>query len=148
MAKLRIIARYNDGRMLKGHTDNFNPGGVVFNLHPIDADTAPTTGIIVAVKDLKAIFVVKEFAGNPEHLVHDNENENAEPAPVVVQPTGTVLQITFKDGEQILGSTMTYDPSATGFFVFPVDPESNNLRIFVVNDFVKSVDYVNIAKAG
>lgn len=152
MAKLRIIARYTDGRMFKGHTENFNPTGAIFNLHPIDSESSTTTGVLIAVKDLKAIFVVKEFVGNPDNVYKgdgdDNEKDNADPVQVGVQPIGTVLRITFKDGEQLLGSSMTYDPSAVGFFVFPVDPDSNNLRVFVINDFVKTVDYVDLAKAG
>lgn len=141
MPKLRIIARFNDGRMLKGHTENFNPGGPTFNLHPIDVELTTITGIIVAVKDLKALFVVKSFEGNPQQ-------DGEQPKTLAAQPTGNVLRVTFKDGEQLLGTSMNYDPGATGFFVFPVDPDSNNLRVFVINDFVKSVDHVNMSKAG
>ena len=39
------------------------------------------------------------------------------------------------------GSVLGYDPKEKGFFLFPVDPGSNNLRIFVVNASVKKVRF-------
>lgn len=44
--------------------------------------------------------------------------------------------MTFKDGEVLVGTTLGYDPHRSGFFIFPVDPQGNNLRVFAV---VKSV---------
>lgn len=41
--------------------------------------------------------------------------------------------MTFKDGEVLVGLTLGYDPNRLGFFVIPVDTQSNNLRVFVVS---------------
>ncbi len=140
MAKLRIIARYGDGRMLKGHTENFNPSQPTFNIHPVDVPIDDIKGVVVNVHELKAIFVVKSFEGNPDG--------KTETTTEVAQQSGTVLRVTFKDGEQLAGTTMTYDPNGIGFFLFPLDCESNNERVYVVNASVKSVEHVNMAKAG
>jgi hypothetical protein len=49
------------------------------------------------------------------------------------------MEILFKDGEQIVGSTLGYEPSRPGFFIQPVDGQSNNMRVFVVQAFVDKI---------
>jgi len=49
--------------------------------------------------------------------------------------------VTFADGETLAGSTLGYDPNRQGFFVFPVDPTSNNVRVYAVTAAVKGVRY-------
>ncbi len=54
---------------------------------------------------------------------------------------GKKVQVKFTDGEILLGYTQGYDPKRTGFFLLPVDPESNNERIFVV---LSSLEHIQI----
>jgi hypothetical protein len=49
------------------------------------------------------------------------------------------VEVTFADGEILVGSTMGYDPNRQGFFLFPVDPKSNNMRVYAVCSAVKQV---------
>ena len=82
------------------------------------------------MKDLKAIFFVKDFAGNPEYRK----------APGVEVPKrGRKVAVTFQDGEELSGATEAYNPQKLGFFVFPYDEDENNLRVFVVNRNVRQV---------
>lgn len=127
--------------MVKGHTENFNPMSPTFNIHPVDRKEDDIKGIVVNVKDLKAIFVVKFFEGHPP------QDPNAEHT-LVASPNGMAMKVTFKDGEELTGTTMTYDPNGMGFFIFPTDPNSNNERVFVVNEAVRNVEHVNLAKTG
>jgi len=54
--------------------------------------------------------------------------------------SGLRLEVTFNDGEVIVGSALLgYNPKRQGFFIFPADPMSNNARVFVVSSAVKSV---------
>jgi len=46
---------------------------------------------------------------------------------------GRKLEVTFKDGEKVIGTTEAWSPQKLGFFLFPADAMTNNLRIFVVN---------------
>jgi len=46
------------------------------------------------------------------------------------------------DGERLIGYTLGYDPRRPGFFLFPADPRSNNLRIIVVSAAVSAVQYL------
>jgi hypothetical protein len=48
--------------------------------------------------------------------------------------------ITFSDGEILVGTTHGYTPDREGFFVIPLERDSNNLRIFVVSSAVKKVE--------
>jgi hypothetical protein len=49
------------------------------------------------------------------------------------------LEITFCDGEVMVGTTLGYDRNRPGFFIFPADPQSNNVRVFVISSAVKKV---------
>lgn len=133
---LKVIARFTDGRMVRGYTDNFWATRPQFNLHEVG--TTDGQGVVVQIADLKAVFIVKSFEGGGGHAdagsVSDNLNLN-----------GTPMRVRFKDGESILGSTMSYDPRGQGFFLFPADPRSNNERIFIVNAAVACVEQVKLA---
>ena len=50
---------------------------------------------------------------------------------------GRKIEVTFADGEQMVGSTLGYRPDGTGFFVSPADGDGNNLRVFVLPGGVK-----------
>ncbi|MFZ3063116.1 MAG: hypothetical protein WA148_05180, partial [Actinomycetota bacterium] len=86
----------------------------------------------VNISDLKAVFFVKSLEGFPEYK---EKKEFTETAP------GRKIKVEFLDGEVIAGTTTGYSQERQGFFLFPVDPESNNLRIYVVSAAVKKVDF-------
>ena len=64
MDPTKIIARYRDGRTLKGITQNFFPNKPVFHVNR-QGGTGPGDVIEVNLEDLKAIFFVRDFLGNP-----------------------------------------------------------------------------------
>jgi hypothetical protein len=53
---------------------------------------------------------------------------------------GRRIAVTFQDGEELSGTTEAYNPQKLGFFMFPLDPNSNNLRIFVINNNVRQIN--------
>jgi hypothetical protein len=55
---------------------------------------------------------------------------------------GKRLQVTFADGEMIVGATQAFHPDRPGFFLVPADPRSNNDRVFVVMKAVRSVSVI------
>lgn len=55
---------------------------------------------------------------------------------------GRKIEVTFFDGEKIVGTTQAYNPSHKGFFVFPADGKGNSLRVFVVNWNVRDVKFL------
>ena len=52
------------------------------------------------------------------------------------------MEVTCKDGEVIVGSTTGYDPKRPGFFLFPIDPSANNVRVYVVASSVRTARFV------
>jgi hypothetical protein len=131
MPHLKVIARHRNGRMVKGSTNNFSPSGGTF--HMIPAGAGPEAAAVpVCLSELKAVFVVRDFRGNPGR---PNSKSRLSESPSYSEP----LEVTFQDGEVLRGFSLTYDPGAIGFFLFPADPASNNERIFVVNSAVREV---------
>ena len=127
----KVVIKYLSGKVIKGFMQNFSPNKDSFHLIP--ADKSPGGSIQVFVKHLKAIFVVRDFVGNPQY---DERKKYVEGE----KPSGLKLEVTFTDGEVIVGSTLLgYDPKRQGNFIVPADPNSNNIRIFAVSSAVKSV---------
>ncbi len=124
----KLVVACLDGRRLKGYVFNFSPLRERFRLFP-EANSAPESGTDVKLADLKALFFVKDFAGNPHYKEHYESNGFR----------GRRLEVAFKDGEKIIGTTEAWNPQKLGFFLFPTDPKTNNLRIFVVNRNVTQV---------
>ena len=67
MEPSKIVARYRDGRTLKGTTQNFFPNKPVFHVNRLGG-TGPGDLVEVKVEDLKAIFFVRDFTGNKTHV--------------------------------------------------------------------------------
>jgi hypothetical protein len=134
MEPVKVVLRYIDGRVVKGFTQDFSPNKDRFHFYQVDKSSAEA--IEVMMKDLKAVFFVQDFAGNSQYDERKNYAEGE-------KPQGRKVEVTFIDGEVLVGSTLGYDPKRIGFFFFPVDPKSNNLRVFAVSAAVKGVRYIN-----
>ena len=130
----KIVARYRDGRTLKGITQNFFPNKPNFHVHR-HGGTGPGDLVEVNIEELKAIFFVRDFTGNPKHV----ERKKLAPGE---RPQGRLMEVTCKDGEVIVGATTGYDPKRPGFFLFPIDPLANNVRVYVVASAVRTARFL------
>ena len=119
---------------MKGTTQNFFPNKPVFHVNR-HGGTGPGDLVEVNVEDLKAVFFVRDFTGNPKRIDRKQlaAGERAQ---------GRLMEVTCKDGEVIVGTTTGYDPNRPGFFLFPIDPSANNARIFVVTSGVRSARFL------
>ena len=126
----RVIARFRDGRMLKGTTINFRPEAKVF--HVIPPDSPYGEGVRVEIKDLKAIFFVRDLRGNPDY----KEKKEFIQTPGY----GRRVLLTFADNEEMVGIVHTLDKQKPGFFLFPGDPASNNERVFALFAAVTTIE--------
>jgi hypothetical protein len=133
MVQNKIVVRYQDGRLLKGSTADFFPNKEVFHVVPPDAPEAKP--IEVFVRDLKALFFVKDFAGNPAYS-DSKEFVQSKPA------SGRKIKVTFKDNEVLIGTTQGYQPGRPGFYVVPADPNSNIDRFYVVSAATREVSFL------
>ncbi len=134
MEPVKVVIRYANGKLLKGYTNDFFPNKPSFHVHPVEIGLADK-GIEVEVNQLKAVFFVKDFTGNPSHYEQKHFAEGQ-------QPPGRKAEVTFADGEVLVGSTIGYDPKRPGFFVTPADLQSNNLRVYVVASDVRAFRFL------
>ena len=119
----RVVAHFINGRLLKGTTQDFFPNRPSFHLQPADGGQA----VEVRCKTLKGLFFVKEFAGDAKR--RDLRGFLAAPGETA---RGKKIAVRFKDGELLCGYSLSYLPDREGFFMFPSDGGSNNLRIYVI----------------
>lgn len=127
---IKVVAHFLDGRLVKGTTADFVAHRPVFHLQPMDGGGAA----VIRCDELKAIFFVKDYAGYPGRKdirgFIDAPSENVH---------GRKVAVSFKDGELFCGYSLAFSAERAGFFVFPADPESNNLRVFVMLKAAKEV---------
>ena len=126
----KVVARFRDGKIIKGFTRNFFANKDLFHVSP--PDNPYGEGRIIMMRDLKAVFFVRDFNGKPEY--RERRKYKAEE-----NPFGRRVEITFSDGEVQVGATMGYSLERVGFFITPADPGSNNRKIFAVSTAVESV---------
>jgi hypothetical protein len=129
----KIVVRYRDGRILKGFTHDFHPSRTQFSLWP-SIDAAPSDRRHIPVSQLKAVFFVRDFEGNPAY--EDPRTFDG------AASAGRRLEVTFADGELLVGTTLSYSPEGSGFFVVPADAGGNNERIFVVTAAIRHVRFI------
>jgi len=128
----RIVVHYKDGKLLKGYALDFSPVKEMFHLTSAqERDEGEVYEI--SIDALKAIFFVKTLEGNKDYI----EKKRFEDIGSVSR--GLKIEIRFKDGEVIRGTSLVYSEERAGFFMIPVDPESNNIRIFVLSNALRDV---------
>ena len=119
----KVVVHSLGGKLLKGTTQDFFPNRPLFHILPLDARTT----IEVKTRQLKAVFFVKDYVGQAQRKdIRGFINGPCETA------QGKKLAVRFKDGEMLCGYSLSYSPDRDGFFMFPSDPGSNNMRIYVL----------------
>jgi len=132
----RVVVRYLDGRIERGYTADFQPHKEVFHL-VVKGETEDKS-IAVKIANLKAVFFVKELHGlDKSRPVVKRSFEELKDEKLI----GKKVKVEFVDGEVLQGLTLGYSPQRRGFFFTPIDPESNNERIFAVLSAVKDITF-------
>jgi len=134
MIQNKVVARYQDGRVMKGITNDFMPTKELFHLAPTEG-SAGAKPEAISMKLLKAVFFVKDYAGNAEY--HETKEFDSD-KPV----QGRKIKVVFNDGEMLLGTTQGYQPGRPGFFLIPSDPKSNCDRCFVISAAAREISFV------
>ncbi len=124
----KIVVRFKDNQVLKGVCNDFFPNKSHFHLQTIDGEV-----VEVEVEQLKAVFFIKDFAGD-KHL----KERYADTIP----GAGRKMKVDFADGETVIGFSLGYSPDRKGFFLTPANKASNNERIFVVSSASENVAFI------
>jgi hypothetical protein len=132
----KIVVKNNDGTIIKGYTTDFNPSKDFFHIYLVDEEleTAKDEKVEIRLDAIKAVFFVKSFQGNKDYKkVRTFEGYSSGP------PSQRKIIVIFKDGENFYGTTHSFSLERSGFFVFPIDQQDNNDRVFVPNSALEKV---------
>ena len=126
----KVVARFADGRIAKGVSMNVDITKPTCHVRTSDGKMEE-----VRLADLKALFFVKSLDGDSAH----NEAMAAEATDS--RARGSILvELRFTDGERLVAFANRFPPLGAYFFLVPVDPKSNNIRILVNRAQVVSID--------
>ncbi|MDP2157895.1 MAG: hypothetical protein Q8K68_09335 [Nitrospirota bacterium] len=143
MGDEKVVLRFLDGAILKGHIRDFS------EMSDELAFQEPGSDAVRVIKNdlLKAIFFVRTFEGNSQYSEKKSYG--------IRKPRGHRTFIKFIDGEDLVGFLEGELPwkkgfflsrntinDLKGFFVLPADEGSNNVRIFIYAHAVKDVTVV------
>ena len=128
----KVVVAFLDGRRVRGYVYNFSALRDAFSVFPQE-NSRKQDAVEIKMKDLKAIFFVKDFAGNREY--------QDDPLPELLK-RGRKIEAAFSDGETLVGATEAYHPQKSGFFMFLADPKGNNTRVFVVNKNLRHIKFL------
>lgn len=135
----RVVARFRDGRLVKGIVKNFRVDSAMIVL----SEETTLQERRIALEDLKAIFFVKTFTGHSEHIERK--------AFGIRKLKGRKALVKFDDKETLVGfidgdvpwdkgfSLEKLGKGVKGFFLTPVDGECNNEKVFVVGSSIADV---------
>jgi hypothetical protein len=125
----KVIARFLDGRIVRGYTNDFNASKPHLHL----TEDAASGSRKVPIAQLKALFFVREFGGDSRRVERQEFEGNT---------YGRKVEVTFSDGEILLGTTMGFKSPEHSFFVQPADAASNNLRVFVTPTAARQIRFL------
>jgi len=129
----KIVVKFNNGKIKKGYTTDFNPNHDLFHIHSVEEGQEVVQGE-VKLNDIKAVFFVKDFQGNKEYQKVRTFNGYSSGS-----PSQRKIVVIFKDGENFYGTTHSFAPDRSGFFVYPIDQNDNNDRVFVPRSALEKV---------
>lgn len=135
----KVVARFRDGRIIKGHVKRFSieSDAIVLKNEKTGEERS------IAIEELKAIFFVKSFQGVSEHIERKTFG--------IRRLKGRRVFVKFLDKESLVGCTEGAVPwdkgfslaklgeNAKGFFLIPVDGDCNNERVFVVGSAIQDI---------
>ncbi len=117
----KVVAHFLDGRLEKGTSLDVDLSRPTFHIRTVEGRT-----VEVALSDLKGLFFVRSLDGNAMRAESFTLAPNDPRA-----HSSTLLSMRFPDGELIIGLTIRYPPNRPYFYVIPVDPGSNNIRMLI-----------------
>jgi len=140
----KVVARFNNGQILKGHVRDFEACSETVTVE----DPGTHTVHKISIDELKAVFFVKTFTGRSEYVEKKTFGIRKNP--------GRKVFVKLKDNETLVGyidgdipwvkgfSLAKEGNEAKGFFLVPVDSESNNIKVFVVGTSIQDVTIVMV----
>ena len=116
-----IVAHFIDGSVQNGVSLDVDPKRPQCHL-----TTPAGAKLEVSLASLKALFFVKTATGRPAYQEAKGQSTGDS------RLAGTKrVRVVFADKEEIVGLMNRFPPITPFFFMLPIDPQSNNIRILV-----------------
>jgi hypothetical protein len=125
-----VVARFVDGTILKGYSNDFDVSRPSFSLRT--SAERENQRVSVPLTRLKAVFFARDF---------EEESDDRAGKTFMSQTLGRRVHLTFADGEMLIGMTKGYRAGGAGFFVAPADPRANHVRIFVPSGALRQIRF-------
>jgi len=138
----KTVTRLVNGQTLKGDLLVFSPEGN----EVVVKERGTERSHRVDISDVKAVFFVKTFEGDNEYREKKSYG--------LTKTKGQRIFVKFKDGESLVGFLegevpwkkgfflSKQDGGLKGFFLLPVDEDTNNDRVFVVSSSVEDLTII------
>ena len=129
----KVVAHFIDHTIVKGTSADVDPKRPMCHIQ-----TPERSVVEVDLKQVKALFFVKDFGGKPGydeiHQIASNDSR--------VRGSRQV-RIRFADGEELGGLMNRFPPLGPFFFMLPLDPQSNNIRILVNRESIATMEPID-----
>jgi hypothetical protein len=135
----KVVIRKLDHNLVKGFVDSAS----FLRLNRIEVLDQEGRAVVVPLPDIKAVFFVRDFHGNPQR----SERKLFQSRPRLA---GLWVQMTFKDNEVLEGllPNNLLEISPEGFLATPADLYSNNLKIFVPRTALSKINVLGVIPDG
>lgn len=126
----KVVVHFTNGALIRGFAGEY--AALDDRLH-LASYTEPGMHVTVDLRDVKAVYFVKDFFGDPAH----QEKNGFEKTPL--GKSGLML-VEFKDGEKLWGyPDLPASRGEIGFVMRPADMSGNNESVFVSTAATKLV---------
>ena len=131
-----VVLHYRDGSTRRGRLErDFTPNDHFVEIATQDGDT-----VRADFEGLKAVFFIKD----PRRRDLEVQISSIDLYPAA---NGASARVEFFDGEVIHGRVAQYSVKEHGFFLLPTSVESNNEKIFVVVQALKTLYVETVTEA-
>lgn len=128
----QVIGKYRDGRTVRGYTNDFSPTRPYLHVSPTPLANETK---FVSMVHLDALF----FLSDP-NLPAVTEHESTDRGSSTTR--GRRVAMTLPNGQEIIGTTLTYSRDGSGFFVRPLDSGAGATRVFVTQSGVRNIRFL------
>jgi hypothetical protein len=128
----RVVGKYRDGRLIRGYTNDFSPSKSYMHISPTPlAEATQFVGLI----ELDALFFLRDPRATGMVDVDVVARDG-------VAPHGRKVAMVLPNGDELIGSTLSYRRDGSGFFLHPLDSHSAAVRVFVTPSGVRNIRFL------
>ena len=126
-----MVVKFLDGTTMKGFGSLIAPGETIMEFKDLEEKIH-----WIELQKVKGAFYVKSFEGTG-HKARPTQQ-------IFTMSNGQRVRVTFKDGETFEGfvNDVTRIPQSAGFYVVPIDPITNNIRMWINREAVQNVHHI------